>query len=70
MAEIEEELESLFMKVKREGEKTALKLNIQKVKVMASSSVILWKIDGEIMKTVTDFIFLASKNHCRQLLPP
>ena len=64
MAGSEEELKSLLMKVKGESENAGLKLNIQKVKVMASSSVILWKIDGEIMKTVTDFIFLGLQNHC------
>ena len=51
MAEIEEELESLFMKVKREGEKTALKLNIRKMKIMASSPTTSWQIDGETMET-------------------
>ena len=61
MAESEEELKSLLMKVKGESENADLKLNIQKVKVMASSSVTLRKIDGKIMKTVTDFIFLDSK---------
>ena len=62
MAESEEELKSLLMK---ETEKVGLKLNIQKTKIMASSPIISWQIDGETMKTVTDFIFTASKNHCR-----
>ena len=59
MAESEEELKSLLMKVKEEGEKAGLKLNIQKSKIMASSPIISWQIDGETMETVTDFIFLA-----------
>ena len=58
MAESEEELKSLLMKVKEESEKVGLKLNIQKTKIMASSSITSWKIDGE---TVADFIFLGSK---------
>ena len=61
MAESEEELKSLLMKVKEEGEKVGLKLNIQKAKIMASSPITSWQIDGEIMETVTDFIFLGSK---------
>ena len=61
MAESEEELKSLLMKVKEESEKVGLKLNIQKMKNMASSPII--QIDGEIMETVTDFLFLGSKNH-------
>ena len=60
-AESEEELNSLLMKVKEESEKVGLKLNIQKTKTMASSSITLWQIDGETMETVTDFIFLGSK---------
>ena len=60
MAESEEELKSLLMKVK-ENEKAGLKLNIQKTKIMASSPITSWQIDGETMETVTDFIFLASK---------
>ena len=66
MAESEEELKSLLMKVKEEAEKVGLKLNIQKMKIMASGPIIAWKIDGERMETVTDFIFLGFKNHCRQ----
>ena len=65
MAEIEEQLKSLLMKVKEESEKAGLKLNIQKMKVVASGPIISWQIDGETMETVTDFIFLSSKNHCR-----
>ena len=61
MAESEEELKSLLMKVKEENEKAGLKLNIQKTKIMASSPIISWQIDGETMETVTDFIFLDSK---------
>ena len=64
MAESEEELKSLLMKVKEESEKSSLKLNIQKTKIMASSPITSWQIDGETMGTVTDFIFLGSKNHC------
>ena len=61
MAEGEEELKSLLMKVKEESEKAGLKLNIQKTKVMASSPITSWQIDGETMEMVTDFIFLGSK---------
>ena len=61
MAESEEELKSLLMKVKKESEKVGLKLNIQKTKIMASSPITLWQIDGETMETVTDLIFLDSK---------
>ena len=61
MVETEEELKSLLMKVKEESEKAGLKLNIQKIKIMASSSITSWQIDGEKMETVTDFIFLGSK---------
>ena len=61
IAESEEELKSLLMKVKEENEKAGLKLNIQKMKIMASSPITTWQIDGETMGTVTDFIFLASK---------
>ena len=59
-----EELKSLLMKMK-ESEKVGLKLNIQKTKTMASGPITSWQIDGETMETVTDFIFLGSKNHCR-----
>ena len=61
MAESEEELKSLFMKVKEENEKAGLKLNIQKMKIMASGPITSWQIDGEAMETVRDFIFLGSK---------
>ena len=61
MAEIEEELKSLLMKVKEESEKVGLKLNIHKTKIMASGSTTSWQIDGETMETVTDFILLGSK---------
>ena len=61
MAESEEELKSLLMKVKDESEKAGLKLNIQKTKIMASSPITSWQINGETMGTVTDFIFLDSK---------
>ena len=61
MAESEEELQSLLMKVKEENEKVGLNLNIQKTKIMASGPITSWKIDGETMKTVRDFIFLGSK---------
>ena len=61
MAESEEEPKSLLMKVKEKGKKAGLKLNIQKAKIMASSPITSWQIDGEKMETVTDFIFLGSK---------
>ena len=61
MAESEEELKNLLMKVKEESEKADLKLNIQKAKIMASGPVTSWQIDGETVETVTDFIFLGSK---------
>ena len=61
MAESEEELKSLLMKVKEEREKVGLKLNIQKTKIMASSLITSWQIDGETMETGRDFIFLGSK---------
>ena len=61
MAESEEELKRLLMKINEESEKVALKLNIQKTKIMASGPIISWQIDREIMETVTDFIFFGSK---------
>ena len=64
MAESEEELKSLLMKVKEENEKAGLKLNIQKMKIMASSPTTSWQIDGETMETVTDY-FLGLQNHLR-----
>ena len=65
MAESEEELKGFLMKVKEESEKVGLKLNIHKTKIMASSPITSWQIDGETVETVADFIFLGSKNHCR-----
>ena len=62
MAESEEELKGLLIKVKEESEIASLKLNIQKTKIMASSPITSWQIDGETMETVRDFIFLGSKN--------
>ena len=61
MAESEEEIKSLLLKVKEESEKVGLKLNIQKIKIMASGSFTSWEIDGETVETVSDFIFLDSK---------
>ena len=61
MAESEEELKSLLMKVKEESEKVGLTLNIQKTKIMASGPITSWQMDGETMETVTDFIFLGSE---------
>ena len=61
MAESEEELKSLLMKVKVESEKVGLKLNIQKTKIMASGPITSWEIDGQTVETVSDFIFLGSK---------
>ena len=65
MAESEEELKSLLMKVKEDSDKVGLKLNIQKTKIMASGPIISWQIDGEIVETVADFIFEGLQNHCR-----
>ena len=65
MAEGEEELKSLLMKVKEESEKAGLKLNIQKTKIMASGPITSWEIDGETVETVTDYIFFGLQNHCR-----
>ena len=77
MAKIKEELRSLLMKVKEESEKVGLKLNIRKTKIMASSPITSWQIDGETMETATDFILLDSKitaesdcNHEIKMLPP
>ena len=69
MAESSGGLKSLLMKVKEKSEKAGLKLNIQKTKIMASSPITSWQIDGETMKTVTDFIF-GLQNHCRWCLQP
>ena len=65
MAESEEELKSLLMKVKEESDKVGLKLNIQKTKIMASSPITSREIDGETVETVSDFIFFELQNHCR-----
>ena len=65
MADSEEELKSLLMKVKEESEKVGLKLNIQKTKIMASGLITSWQIYGETMETVTAFIFGVFQNHCR-----
>ena len=65
MAESGEELKSLLMKVKEESEKVGLPLNIQKTKIMASGPITSWKIDGETMETVTEFILGGLQNHCR-----
>ena len=65
LAESEEELHSLLMKVKVKSEKVGLKLNIQKTKIMTSDPIVPQQIDGETMETVTDFIFVGLQNHCR-----
>ena len=64
MAEREEEQKSLLMRVKEESEKVGLKLNIQKMKIMASGPITSWEVDGETVETLTDFILGGSKNHC------
>ena len=64
MAENEEELKNLLMRVEEESVKPGLKLNIQKTKIMASSPITLWQIDGKTMETMTDFIFFGLQNHC------
>ena len=68
MAESEEDLKSLLMKVKVESEKVGLKLNIQKMKIMASGPITSWEIDGETMETVSDFIFWGSKITALQMV--
>ena len=65
MAESEEELKSPLMKVKEESEQVGLKLNIQKMKIMASGPITSWEVDGETVETVSDFIFFVLQNHCR-----
>ena len=65
MSETKEELKNLLMKVKEESKKVGLKLNIQKTKIMASSPIVSWQIDGETVETVSEFIFLRLQNHCR-----
>ena len=69
MAESEEELKSLLMKVKEDTEKVGLKLNVQKTKIMASGPITSWQIDGEIVETVADYFF-GLQNHCRWCLQP
>ena len=66
MAESEEELESFLMRVKEESEKTGLKLNIQKTKIMATRPITSWQIEGEKVEAVTGFYLLGLQNHCRQ----
>ena len=70
MAECEDELKNLLMKVKEESEKAGLKLNFQKAKIMASAPITSWQIDVEIVETVTDFIFFGLQNDCRWWLQP
>ena len=70
MAESEEELKSLLMKVKEESENVCLKLSIQKTKIMASGPITSWEIDGETVETVSDFIFFVLQNHCGWWLQP
>ena len=70
MAENEEELKSLLVKVKEESEKVGLKLNIQKIKIIASGPITSWQIDGETVETKADFIFSGLQNHCRWWLQP
>ena len=66
MAESKEELKSILMKVKEETEKAGLKLNIQKMKIMASDPITSWEIDGETVETLSDFICFGLQNHCRR----
>ena len=70
MAESEDELKSLLMKVKEESEKVGLKLNLQKTKIMTSGPITSWQTDGETMETVRDFILGGFQNHCRWYLQP
>ena len=70
MAESEEELKSILIKVKEESEKVGLKLNIQKTKIMAFGPITSWEIDGETVETVADFIFWGLQNHCIWWLQP
>ena len=70
LAESEEKLKSLLMKVKEESEKVGLKLNIQKTKIMLSGPITSWEIEGETLETVTDFIVVGLQNHCRWWLQP
>ena len=70
MAESDEELKNVLMKVKEESEKVGLKLNIQETKIMSSGPITSWEIDGETVETVSDFIFWGLQNHCRWWLQP
>ena len=70
MAESEEEVKSLLMKVKEESEKVGLKLNIKKMKIMASGPITSWQIDRNTVETVADFIFSGLQNHCKSWLQP
>ena len=70
IAESKEELKNLLMKVKEVSEKTDLKLNVQKIKIMASGPITSWEIDGETMETMTDFILGGLQNYCRWWLQP
>ena len=70
MAESEEELKILLMKVKKESDEVGLNLSIQKMKIMASGPITSWEIDGKTMKTVRDFYFGGLQNHCRWCLQP
>ena len=70
MAESEDELKSLLLKMKEESEIVGLKLNIQKTKIMASGPITSWQIDGETVETMTDFIFGGLQDHCRRWLQP
>ena len=70
MAESEKELKSLLMKVIEESEKVGLKLNIQKMKIMASGPITSWQIDGETVETMADFFFFLLQNHCKWWLQP
>ena len=68
MAESEEELKSLLMKVKEDSEKVGIKLNIQKTKILASGPITSWQIDGETVEAVADFILVGLQNHCRMVI--
>ena len=70
MAESEEELKSLLMKVKEESKRAGLKVNVQKTKIMSSSTITSWQIDGETMETMSNFILGGLQNHCRGWLQP
>ena len=70
MGESEEELKSLLLKMKEEGAKASLKLNVQKMKIMASGPITSWEIDGETVETVSGFFFPGLQNHCRWWLQP